>query len=81
MELRDGFVDEIKSIIEQSRVKAIRSVNHIRVLMYWELGRKIVEEEQQGKHRATYGEYILKVISSFITNLWNRFFLQTTCIF
>jgi hypothetical protein len=37
MELRDGFVDEIKSIIEQSRVKAIRSVDHIRVKMYWEL--------------------------------------------
>ncbi len=64
MELRDGFVDEIKSIIEQSRVKAIRSVDHIRVLMYWELGRKIVEEEQQGKHRATYGEYILKRLSA-----------------
>ena len=26
------------SIIEQSRVKAIRSVDHIRVRMYWELG-------------------------------------------
>jgi hypothetical protein len=39
-------------------------VDHIRVLMYWELGRKIVEEEQQGKHRATYGEYILKRLSA-----------------
>lgn len=56
-------MDEIKSIIEQSCVKAIRSVDHIRVRMYWELGRKIVEEEQQGNQRATYGKYILKKLS------------------
>ncbi len=63
MELRDGFVEEIKSIIEQSRQKAIRSVDHIRVKMYWELGRKIVEEEQQGKQRAEYGKFLIKRLS------------------
>jgi predicted nuclease of restriction endonuclease-like (RecB) superfamily len=31
--------------------------------MYWELGRKIVEEEQLGKQRADYGSYLLKSLS------------------
>ena len=63
MDLRKGFVQEIKSIIEDSRVRAIRSVDHVRVKMYWELGRKIVEEEQQGKNRAEYGILLIKKLS------------------
>ena len=60
MDLRSDFISEVKGIIEQSRERAIRSVDHIRVRMYWELGRKIVEEEQLGKERAEYGKYLIK---------------------
>jgi predicted nuclease of restriction endonuclease-like (RecB) superfamily len=67
MDLRKGFVDEVKNIIEDSRVKAIRSVDHVRVKMYWELGRKIVEEEQQGKDRAEYGKFLIKNLSESLT--------------
>ena len=74
MELRHGFVDEIKSIIEQSRVSAIRSVDHIRVKMYWELGRKIVEEEQEGKQRAEYGSFLIKNLSVSLTVLYGSGF-------
>ena len=63
MEFRNGFIDEIKIIIEQSCQQAIRSVDHLRVRMYWELGRKIVEEEQQGSERAQYGKFILTNLS------------------
>ena len=63
MELRNDFISEIKGVIEQSRLKAVRSVDHIRVRMYWELGRKIVEEEQHGKERAEYGEFLLKKLA------------------
>lgn len=63
MELRNGFIAEIKEIIENSRIQAIRSVDHMRVRMYWELGRKIVEEEQQGKDRAMYGRFLIKNLS------------------
>jgi hypothetical protein len=48
MKLRNGFLEEVKEIIENSRERAIRSVDHIRVRMYWELGRKIYEEAQMG---------------------------------
>ncbi len=61
MELRIGFIEEVKGIIENSRIDAIRSVDHVRVKMYWELGRKIFEEEQKGEKRAEYGIFLLKI--------------------
>jgi predicted nuclease of restriction endonuclease-like (RecB) superfamily len=66
MKLRNEFISEIKGVIEQSRLKAIRSVDHIRVRMYWELGRKIVEEEQLGNERAEYGKFLIKNLSQFL---------------
>lgn len=57
------IIHEIKSIITESRDKAVRAVDHERTLMYWNIGRKIFEEEQQGKDRANYGEYLTKYIA------------------
>lgn len=50
-----GFVNEIKSIINTARTNAVRSVDFCRVQMYWAIGQRIVEKEQQGKERAEYG--------------------------
>ncbi len=54
------FVHEIKAIIGQARVNAVRSVEFYRVEMYWKLGERIFEEEQQGKERADYGSYLIR---------------------
>lgn len=43
--------------------RAIRSVDTERVLMYWQIGKVILEEEQEGKERAGYGEFLLKIKS------------------
>ena len=40
----------VKTIIEEARANAIRSVDYNRVLMYWKTGRRVFEEEQQGSH-------------------------------
>lgn len=61
--LRSEFLSEIKDIISQSRNNAIRSVDYCRVQMYWSIGKRILEEEQQGKERADYGTYLLKNLS------------------
>ena len=58
--IKEGFVGEIKGIIDKAREEAVRSVNFSRVMMYWNIGRRIFEEEQQGKERATYGTYLIK---------------------
>jgi predicted nuclease of restriction endonuclease-like (RecB) superfamily len=70
MDLRKVFVEEVKGIIEDSKVKAIRTVDHVRVKMYWELGRKIVEEEQQGMGRAEYGKFLIKNLSALLQTLY-----------
>ena len=73
MKLRNGFIDEVKGIIENSRTQAIRSVDRIRVRMYWELGRKIFEEEQMGSERSEYGIYLLKHLSVKLSALYGEF--------
>lgn len=55
-----GFVNEIKSIINTARSNAVRSVDFCRVQMYWAIEQRIVEKEQQGKERAEYGTYLIK---------------------
>lgn len=58
--IKEGFVGEIRGIIDKAREGAVRSVNFSRVQMYWNIGRRIFEEEQQGKVRAAYGSYLIK---------------------
>ena len=64
--LRQMFVDDIRTIINDARSNAVRSVDFCRVQMYWELGRRILEEEQQGKVRADYGSYLIKNLAKAI---------------
>ena len=52
--------DEVREIIASARQNAVRSVDFSRVQMYWQIGRRIQEEEQNGKERADYGAYLLK---------------------
>jgi predicted nuclease of restriction endonuclease-like (RecB) superfamily len=63
MQINLSFVEDIKNIIEQAKENAIRSVDYQRVLMYWNIGRRILEEEQEGKDRADYGSYLVKSLS------------------
>jgi predicted nuclease of restriction endonuclease-like (RecB) superfamily len=63
MELRKDLVQQIQSIIAQAQERAVRSVDYERVLMYWQIGYAIFEEEQQGKERAEYGSFLIKSLS------------------
>lgn len=58
------LVSDIKAIISQSKDNAIRAVDHQRTLMYWHIGQRIFEQEQEGKDRADYGKYIIKYLSA-----------------
>ena len=64
--INTSFYNDIKSIIIESKNAAIRSVDFQRVLMYWRLGERIFVEEQQGKDRAEYGEYLIKYLAKEI---------------
>jgi len=56
----DALYREARQIIVSSRANAVRSVDFCRVQMYWQLGKRIFDEEQKGKERADYGAYILQ---------------------
>lgn len=64
--IREQFVSDVRRIIQQAQQNAVRSVDYCRVQMYWNLGRRILEEEQQGKERAEYGTYLIKNLAKQI---------------
>lgn len=64
MELKKDLIKEIQAILISSKDKAIRSVDNERVLMYWQIGKTIFEEEQGGQNRAEYGTFLIKSISN-----------------
>lgn len=58
-----NLLNDARSIIQNAKKNAVRSVDFCRVQMYWSLGKRIFEEEQNGKERADYGKYIIKNLS------------------
>lgn len=60
------MIQEIKQIIQQARENAVRAVDFQRVLMYWHIGQRIFEQEQQGQERADYGAYLIKTLAQVL---------------
>ena len=58
-----NLIVKIKNLIASARDTAIRSVDFQRTLLYWHIGERIFNEEQDGKERANYGEYLIKYLS------------------
>lgn len=67
-ETKHSFIADIKSIIDQGRRSAYNSIGSIMIDTYWKIGRRIVEEEQQGKQRAEYGEQLINNLSKQLTH-------------
>src|SRR2546427_13170850 len=62
-----GLIGGIAELLEASRRTAARTVNVLMTATYWEIGRRIVEFEQQGKKRAEYGEELLQRLAQDFT--------------
>ena len=72
MEISNNYINEIKTILKNARQKAYTAVNSAMVEAYWEIGRRIVEEEQNGKERAEYGKEILQNLSKELTEEFGK---------
>ena len=70
----DGLLSGMVSLIEEARRVSARTVNAIITATYWEMGRRIVENEQSGRRRAGYGEALLKKLSADLTSKFGRGF-------
>ena len=72
--IASNVISEIKSIVAQSRQQAYAAVNQAMVNAYWQIGKRIVEEEQRGKERADYGKQLLKQLSAALTEEFGKGF-------
>ena len=72
MGISNNYINEIKKILKNARQKAFTAVNSAMVKSYWEIGRRIVEEEQNGKERAEYGKEILQNLSKELTEEFGK---------
>lgn len=67
---------DLVSLIEAARSTSARSVNAVMTATYWAIGKRIVEHEQGGAHRAAYGEELLKKLASDLTLKLGRGFSE-----
>ena len=72
MGVSNNYINEVKEILKNARQKAYTAVNSAMVEAYWEIGRRIVEEEQNGKERAEYGKEILQNLSKELTEEFGK---------
>lgn len=60
-------IDDIRAIVRRGRDAAYQAVNAAQVMTNWNVGRRIVEQEQHGQNRAEYGKQLLVALSDQLT--------------
>ncbi|SKB80121.1 Predicted nuclease of restriction endonuclease-like (RecB) superfamily, DUF1016 family [Soonwooa buanensis] len=74
MNLQNQLIDKVSALLEIARKRVASTVNQTMVYTYFEIGRMIVEEEQNGEARAEYGKGLLKELSVHLTERFGRGF-------
>lgn len=64
--------EKIDNIIQEAQKRVKTTINLTMVYAYYEIGRSIFEEEQDGKARAEYGAYMLESVADRLTKKYNR---------
>jgi predicted nuclease of restriction endonuclease-like (RecB) superfamily len=70
----DRVLSGVVELLDAARRASARVVNSLMTATYWEMGRRIVEHEQRGQHRAGYGEELLTRLSADLTKRFGRGF-------
>ena len=74
----DALFAKVSAVIENTRQMIVSTINTGEVYAKYEIGRYIVEDEQQGKYRAQYGKAVLKNLSNRLTERFgNGWSLET----
>lgn len=71
------LVENIGSLLSESKKQVVQTVNNVLVKTYWEIGRYIVEFEQNGKERAEYGDELLVTLSKDLTLAYGKGFSKS----
>ena len=65
---------QVVALVKSAQQQVIRTINSTMVYTYFEIGRMIVEEEQNGRERAAYGKQVLKELSKELTKEFGKGF-------
>lgn len=71
-----SFVSDIQQILELARQKSYSAINSAMVEAYWLVGKRIVEEEQNGEERAEYGKFVIKSLATELTENFGKGFSE-----
>jgi DUF1016 N-terminal domain len=74
MPLSSKLFESIRNTLATARNQAQQSINFIMVQAYWQVGQLIVEEEQKGAERATYGQGLIRALSDRLTEEFGKGF-------
>ncbi len=73
----NSLIAEIRDLVRSARQVVVHSVDIVQVLTNFEIGRRIVEHEQQGAERAEYGKALLKTLSAELSTEFGRGFSRS----
>lgn len=79
--LYQPIITDIKEIISAGQQNAYNAVNIAMVLTYWHIGKRIVEQEQEGSERAEYGKRLISVLSEELKKIWQKLLRTKSAIF
>ena len=68
---------QIKELMKNARKQISVKINNILVQTYWEIGKIIIEDEQENSERAEYGKKLLKELSKKLTNEYEKGFSRS----
>ena len=69
-----SLISQLRGLIESARKQALQAVDTIQVRTCWEIGRHIVEFEQQGQDRAMYGARLIPKLAESLTDEFGKGF-------
>lgn len=75
--LPSELLDALRGLIQQGRQQVLRAVDMVQVQTCWEVGRHIVEFEQGGESRASYGKKLLPRLEQVLTREYGKGFDAT----
>jgi predicted nuclease of restriction endonuclease-like (RecB) superfamily len=75
-ESEESFFADISRILNESRHKVHAAVNFTMVETYWNIGKRIVEQEQKGKERANYGDLLIVNLSRYLSSTFGKGFSE-----
>ena len=77
MKLSKAFVADIRGLVLSARTTVARGVDLVQVYTNFEIGRRIIEQEQHGKGRATYGKEVIKLLAERLSEEFGRGYSAT----